>query len=192
MCILLGRHPAWMPHLKPTIVGMVHKKYSAMSCMLRLLLTRIAILLQGTLFQPTCLQCPMWFASFFLQYFTAQSWILIGTIRNRMVVWYLLADIAICASSCLHSLRTFICQVFNLQFYCFCEKLLNSMMFLSERQLNTQSFYAYFFRAFIKFFINIIEQSPIAGSPSVNTLFYVTNNEVTCIFSTHGFFWAAL
>ena len=121
--------------------------------------------------------------------FTAQELDTDRSIRNRMVVWYSLADIAICAFQLFTFLRTFIFQVFNLQFYCFCEKSIVELNDVSIRAVvGTQSFYAYFFRAFIKFFINIIEQSPIAGSPSVNTLFYVTNNEVTCIFSTHGFF----
>ena len=36
--------------------------------------------------------------------------------------------------------------------------------------------------------IDIVEQSPIAGSPSVDALFYVTYDKVAGIFSTHGFF----
>ena len=106
-----------------------------------------------------------------------------------MVDWYLLADIAICVFQLFTFLRTYIFQVFNLQLYCFCEKSIVKLNDVSIRAVvGTQSFYAYFFCAFIKFFINIIEQSPIAGSPSVDTLFYVTYDKVAGIFSTHGFF----
>ena len=105
-----------------------------------------------------------------------------------MVVWYLLADIAICAFQLFTILRTFIRQVFNLQLYCFCEKSIVKLNDVSIRAVvGIQSFYAYFC-AFIKFFINIVEKSPIAGTPSVDALFYVTYDKVAGIFSTHGFF----
>ena len=105
-----------------------------------------------------------------------------------MVVWYLLADIAICAFQLFTFLWTFIRQVFNLQLYCFCEKSIVKLNDVSIRAVvGIQSFYAYFC-AFIKFFIDIIEQSPIAGTPSVDALFYVTYDKVAGIFFTHGFF----
>ena len=120
--------------------------------------------------------------------FTAQELDTDRSIRNRMVVWYLLADIAICTFQLFTFLWTFIRQVFNLQLYCFCEKSIVKLNDVSIRAVvGIQSFYAYCC-AFIKFFINIVEQSPIAGSPSVDALFYVTYDKVAGIFSTHGFF----
>ena len=106
-----------------------------------------------------------------------------------MVVRNSLADIAICAFQLFTFLRTFICQVFNLQLYGFCEKSIVKLNDVSIRAVvGIQSFYAYSFCTFIKFFIDIIEQSPVAGSPSVDTLFYVTYDKIAGIFSTHGFF----
>ena len=104
------------------IVGMVHKILSNVLYVTVASYQDCYFVARNTSFNQLVysVQCCLHHSVFNI--FTAQELNTDRTIRNRMVVRYLLADIAICAFQLFTFFRTFICQVFNLQFYCFCEK----------------------------------------------------------------------
>ena len=145
------------------IVGMVHKIFCNVLYVTVASYQDCYLVTRNTPFNQLvyCIQCGLHHSIFNI--FSTKELNTDRTIRHRMVVRNSLADIAICAFQLFTFLRTFICQVFNLQLYGFCEKSIVKLNDVSIRAVvGIQSFYAYSFCTFIKFFIDIIEQSPVA------------------------------